>query len=180
MSQAGPPGAIIDMDMDFPPDFGNLSDRNNPPSDHPTPSTLNSSSNTSYSINGADDPPPGNKNQKTSSVYQSQASGPSFDKVNSNVMAQGDTNPQATDLGSMAGQFYPSSSDSPSAAAGASGIFSMPSAWDLPAPNPETGNEDFGSLNMETFSESQWAQMLNTQIVGENGTNAGWENWRPS
>ncbi|KAJ5478078.1 hypothetical protein N7530_003587 [Penicillium desertorum] len=180
MDQAGPPGAIIDMDMDFPPDFGNLSDRNNPPSDHPTPSTLNSSSNTSYSINGADDPSPGNKNQKTSSVYPSQASGPSFDKINSNIMPQGNTNPQATDLGSMAGQFYPSSSDSPSVAAGASGIFSMPSAWDLPAPNPETGNEDFGSLNMETFSESQWAQMLNTQIPGENGTNAGWENWRPS
>ncbi|KAJ5823304.1 Transcription factor [Penicillium robsamsonii] len=179
MDQAGPPpGAIIDMDMDFPPDFGNLSDRNNPPSDHPTPSTLNSSSNTSYSINGADDPSPGNKHQKTNPVYPSQGSAPSFDKANPNMMPRG--NPQATDLGSMTGRFYPSSSDSPTLPTGASGIFSVPSAWDLPTPNPETGNGDFGNLNMDTFSESQWAQLLNTQIQGENGTSAGWQNWRPS
>ncbi|KXG50787.1 Transcription factor [Penicillium griseofulvum] len=179
-TQAGPPGAIIDMDMDFPPDFGNLSDKNNPPSDHPTPSTMNSSSNTSYSISGADDPSPGNKHQKTNSVYPSQGSAPSFDKVNPNIMSQGNPNPQATDLGSMAGQFYPNSSGSPSLPTGASGIFSIPSAWDLPNPDPETGNEDFGNLNMDTFSEAQWAQMLNSQIQSENGTNAGWQNWRPS
>lgn len=180
MDQAGQPGAIADMDMDFPPDFGNLSDRNNPPSDHPTPSTLNSSSNTSYSINGADAPSPGNKNQKTNSVYPSLGSGPSFDKANPNIMPQDNTNPQVTDLGSMAGRFYPNSSGSPSVGTGASGIFSMPSAWDLPTPNPETGNGEFGSLNMETFSESQWAQILNTQIQSEHGTNAGWDNWRQS
>ncbi|CAI7672461.1 unnamed protein product [Penicillium discolor] len=180
MDQAGQPGAIIDMDMDFPTDFGNLSDRNNPPSDHPTPSTLNSSSNTSYSINGADNPSPGSNNQTTNSGYPSQASAVSFDKANRNIMPQGNTNPQITDLGSMAGRFYPNSSESPSVGTGASGIFSMPSAWDLPTPNPETGNGGFGSLNMETFSESQWAQMLNTQIQGEHGTNPDWENWRPS
>ncbi|KAI1831490.1 transcriptional regulator family: Fungal Specific TF [Penicillium roqueforti] len=177
--QAGPPGAIIDTDMDFRSDFGNLSDRNNPPSDHPTPSTLNSSSNTSYSINGADDPPPGNKNRKTNSGYPSQESAQSFDKVNSDIMPQGNTNPRATDLDSMSGRFYPNSSNSPSVA-GASGIFSMPSAWDLPPSNPETGNEGFGNLNMEAFSESQWAQILNGQIQGESPINAGWENWRPS
>lgn len=180
MDQGGQPGAIIDMDMDFPTDFGNLSDRNNPPSDHPTPSTLNSSSNTSYSINGADNPSPGSNNKATSSGYPIQASAASFDKANRNIMPQGNINPQVADLGSMAGRFYPNSSDSPSVGTGASGIFSMPSAWDLPTPNPETGNGGFGSLNMETFSESQWAQMLNTQIQSENGTNTGWENWRPS
>ncbi|CAI7573504.1 unnamed protein product [Penicillium viridicatum] len=180
MDQAGQPGAIIDMDMDFRTDFGNLSDMNNPPSDHPTPSTLNSSTNTSYSINGADNPSPGSNNQTTNSGYPSQASAASFDKANRNIMPQGNTNPQVTDLGSMAGRFYPNSSASPSVGTGASGIFSMPSAWDLPTPNPETGNGGFGSLNMETFSESQWAQMLNTQVQGEHGTNTGWENWRPS
>ncbi|KAJ5972194.1 uncharacterized protein N7479_002112 [Penicillium vulpinum] len=180
MDQAGSAGAIIDMDMDFPADCGNLSDRNNPPSDHPTPSTLNSSSNTSYSMNGADDPPPGNKHQKTNSVYPSQGSAPSFDKVNSNLMPQGNTNPQSIDLGSLAGRFYQSSSNSPSIPAEASGIFSVPSAWDLPTPNPDARNEDLSNLNMETFSESQWAQMLNIQIQGENGTNTGWDNWRPS
>lgn len=180
MDQAGQPGAVIDMDMDFPTDFGNLSDRNNPPSDHPTPSTLNSSSNTSYSVNGADNPSPGSNNKATNSGYPSQASAASFDKVNRNIMPQGNTNPQVTDLGSMAGRFYPNSSDSPSVGTGASGIFSMPSAWDLPTPNPETGNGSFDGLNMETFSESQWAQMLNSQIQSEHGTNTGWENWRPS
>ncbi|OQE43566.1 hypothetical protein PENCOP_c003G04093 [Penicillium coprophilum] len=180
MDRTGPQGAIVDMDMDFPPDFGNLSDKTNPPSDHPTPSTLNSSSNTPYSINGAEDLSPANKQQKTNSVYPSQGSARSFDKINPTIMPQGNTNPQATDLGSMAGRFYSSSSVSPSLPTGASGIFSMPSAWDLPTQNQETGNEDFGNLNMDTFSESQWAQMLNSQIQGSNGNNAGWQNWRPS
>ncbi|KGO78544.1 Transcription factor, fungi [Penicillium italicum] len=180
MDQARQPGATVDVDMEFSTNFGNLSDRNNPPSDHPTPSTLNSSSNTSNSINGTDAPSPGNKNQKTDQVYPSQVSGPSFDKVNPNILPQANTNPQVIDLGSIAGRFYPNNSDIPSVGAGASGIFSMPSAWDLPTPNPETGNEDFGGLNMETFSESQWVQMLNTQIQSEHGTNAGWENWRQS
>lgn len=180
MDQAGQPRAIVDVDMDFPTDFGNLSDRNNPPSDHPTPSTLNSSSNTSYSINGADNPSPGSNNQTMNSGYPNQASAASFDKTNRNIMPQGNTNPQVTDLGSMAGRFYPNSSDSPSVGTGASGIFSMPSAWDLPAPNPETGNGSYGSLNMETFSESQWAQMLNNQIQSEHRADTSWENWRPS
>ncbi|KOS46550.1 hypothetical protein ACN38_g2501 [Penicillium nordicum] len=180
MDQAGQPRAIVDVDMDFPTDFGNLSDRNNPPSDHPTPSTLNSSSNTSYSINGADNPSPGSNNQTINSGYPNQASAASFDKTNRNIMPQGNTNPQVTDLGSMAGRFYPNSSDSPSVGTGASGIFSMPSAWDLPTQNPETGNGSYGSLNMETFSESQWAQMLNNQIQSEHRADTSWENWRPS
>jgi hypothetical protein len=180
MSQAAQTGAVVDMEMDFSPDFGNLSDRNNPPSDHPTPSTLNSSSNTSYSITGADDPSPPNKQQKTTSMYSNQVSAPSFDKVNPSNLPLGVTNPQVADLTSMAGGFYQNISDSPSVPTEASNMFPMPSAWDFSTPNPETRNEDFGNLNMESFSESQWAQMLSSQMLSENGTNAGWENWRPS
>lgn len=180
MNQAAPGGVIIDAEMGFSPDFGNLSDRNNPPSDHPTPSTLNSSSNTSYSITGADDAPPANKQQKTNSMYPSEVSGPSFDKVNPSHMSQGATSAEAIDMASMAGRFYPNTSGDPSVPTDASNMFSIPSAWDLPTPNPEARNADFSNLNMESFSESQWSQMLGNQIMGESGTNAGWGNWRPS
>jgi len=178
MEQAGS-GASVDMDMDFSPDFGILSDRNNPPSDHPTPSTLNSSSNTSYSLTGVDDPSPGTKQQKSSSNYPSQGSGLSFDKLNIH-MPPGTSNSQAAGMNSMNGRFYPSSSGSPSMPTDVSNTFSIPSAWDLPNQTPGMGNADLGALNVESFSESQWAQILGSQSLGEIGTNASWENWRPS
>jgi hypothetical protein len=154
------------MDMDFSPDLGNLSDRNNPPSDHPTPSTLNSSSNTSYSLLGTDDAPPTKKQQKSSSNYAHQGSDMSFDKLNSAHMPN-----------SMGGQFYPSSSGSPAMPTESSNSFSMPS-WDVPTQTPDMGSADLGGLNMEPLSESQWAQIMGTQILEEDGTSSGWENWR--
>lgn len=171
MEQAGP-GKIIDLEMDFSSDFGNLSDRNNPPSDHPTPSTLNSSSHTSYSIPGAEDPQPGTKQQNSSSNYPSQGSGLSFDKINSTHMP--------ADMGSMDSRFHPGSSDSPSMPPESSGSFAMPPAWDFAPQTPAVGNTNLSSLNMETFSESQWAQILGTQVLSENEAAPGWENWRPS
>jgi hypothetical protein len=168
------------MDMDFSPEFGNLSDRNNPPSDHPTPSTLNSSSNTSYSLTGADDPSPGTKQQKSSSNYPSQESSISFDKLNSIPMPPGGLNPQAAGMNPMGGRFYSSTSGGPSMTTEASNTFSMASAWDLPNQTPAMNNADLGALNMESFSESQWAQILGSQILTEHGTNAGWEHWPPS
>ncbi|KAJ5567411.1 hypothetical protein N7535_006717, partial [Penicillium sp. DV-2018c] len=179
MDQAARKGVIVDMEMDFPPDFGNHSDRNNPPSDHPTPSTLNSSSNTSYSIIGGDDPSPSNKQQKTTPMYSNQLSAPSFENTNPSGLPHGVTNPQVTDVSSSIGAYYQNISGTPSVNTEASNMFSMPSAWDFPASNPETRNGDFGNLNMDSFSESQWAEMLGSQGMGENGTNTGWENWRP-
>ncbi|KAJ5138633.1 uncharacterized protein N7515_003481 [Penicillium bovifimosum] len=181
MDQAAQTGVIVDMEMDFPPDFGNLSDRNNPPSDHPTPSTLNSSSNTSYSIIGADNPSPPNKQQKTNLMYPNQVSAPSLEKGNPSGQPHGVTNTQVTDMSSLAGRYYQNISDTTSVPTEApSSMFSMPSAWDFQAPNPDMRNGDFGNLTMESFTESQWAQMLGSQILSENGNNAGWENWRPS
>lgn len=168
--------AIVEMDMDFSPDFGNLSDRNNPPSDHATPSTLNSSSNTSY----GDDTPLGTKQQKSSSNYSSQGSGLPLDKLSSLQMPPGGSNSQDAGMNSIGGRFYTSSSGSPSMLTEASNTFSMPSAWEIPNQTPGMGNANLGTLNVESFSESQWAQILGSQILGENGANAGWENWQPS
>ena len=181
MEQADP-GTIVDMDMDFSPDFGNLSDRNNPPSDHPTPSTLNSSSNTSYSLTGAEDAPPGTKKQKSTN-HPNQGSGLPFDKLNSIHMPSEIPNPQAAGMNSMNARFYPSSSGSPVIPTDPSTAFSAPPTWGLPDQMPQMGNLDLGNLSMENFSESQWAQILGTQVLGESpsgGANPGWEDWRPS
>ncbi|CAG7957386.1 unnamed protein product [Penicillium salamii] len=175
------PGAIVDMDLDFSPDFGNLSDRNNPPSDHPTPSTLNSSSNTSYSLTGNDDAPPGSKKQKSAN-YSNPGPGLSFEKLNSMHIPAENQNFQAAGMNSMAARYYSSSSESPVMPT-ESNAFSIPPAWGVPGQVPQMSNQDLGGLNMETFSDSQWAQILGTQILGEtptNGANNGWDNWRPS
>lgn len=169
------------MDLDFSPDYGNLSDRNNPPSDHPTPSTLNSSSNTSYSLTGNDDAPPGSKKQKSAN-YSNSGPGLSFEKLNSMHIPAENQNFQAAGMNSMGARYYSSSSESPVIPT-ESNSFSIPPAWGVPGQVPQMSNQDLGGLNMETFSDSQWAQILGTQILGEtptNGANNGWDNWRPS
>lgn len=164
---------VVDGDMDFSPDFG-LGERN-PPSDHPTPSTLNSSSNTSYSISGIDNASPGKKQPNTASTYPSSSSAASVDKSHSvqisPVVAESS---QILDMSSVAGQVYPASSAGPMGAEGATNIFSMANRWDVPTPGQDLSNLDFENVNVEAFSDAQWAQILNT----ENGP--GWENWRPS
>ncbi|KAJ5679427.1 hypothetical protein N7462_007671 [Penicillium macrosclerotiorum] len=164
---------ITDVDMEFSPDFG-LGDRN-PPSDHPTPSTLNSSSNTSYSISGTDNPSP-DKKPKTSSAYPSQSSATSFDKVHSaHISPATAESSQVPDMSSLSGQVYATSTASPLGATAAANAFALPAGWDLPTPN--SGNPtsiDFNNLNVESLSDAQWAQILN------NGVSNGWENWRPS
>ncbi|CAG7927163.1 unnamed protein product [Penicillium olsonii] len=180
IEQTGP-GTIVDMDLDFSPDFGNLSDRNNPPSDHPTPSTLNSSSNTSYSLTGGDDAPPGTKKHKSAN-YPNSRSGLSFEKPNSMHIPPENTNFQAAGMNSMGTRYYSSSSESPVLPTESSS-FSVPPAWVVSGQMPQMNDQDMGALNMETFSESQWAQILGTQIMGDTpnpGANTGWDNWRPS
>lgn len=159
---------IVDVDMDFSPDFG-LGERN-PPSDHPTPSTLNSSSNTSYSISGADNPSPGKKHQKSTT-----SSAASFDKVNPIRISPSTTeSPQIPDMSAMAGQVY-SNSTSSIGTSSASNAFTMTSQWDMPTPSSVLNNVDFGNVNVESLSEAQWAQILNNS-----GNGTGWADWRPS
>jgi hypothetical protein len=159
---------VVDVDMDFSPDFG-LSERN-PPSDHPTPSTLNSSSNTSYSISGAENPSPGKKHQKSTT-----SSATSFDKVNTIHISPSTTeSPQIPDMSAMAGQVYPNSTSS-MGASNASNAFNMTSQWDMPTPSSILNNVDFGNVNVDSLSEAQWAQILNNS-----GNGTGWADWRPS
>ncbi|KAJ5564823.1 hypothetical protein N7513_001065 [Penicillium frequentans] len=148
--EAGIPGNIIDVDMDFSPDF--LGERN-PPSDHPTPSTLNSSSNTSYSISGTDNPSPGKKQQNMGMAQSGQSSG------TIHISPTSTESPQIPDINMRPGQ---------------ANAFDIPPAWDLPTPNPDLSNVDF-NVNMNSLSEAQWAQILNN-----NAGATGWDSWRPS
>lgn len=154
-------GGSVDVDMDFSPEFG-LAERN-PPSDHPTPSTLNSSSNASYSMTGADNPSPGKKQKPT------QLATSSFEKIHTIHVS-----PSTTGSPPMPDMFYPN----PPVSLGATGAppaFSMASSWNMPTSAPAMGNVDFGNVNVDSLSEAQWAQILNNS-----GNGAGWENWRQS
>lgn len=155
-------------DMDFSPDLS-LGERN-PSSDHPTPSTMNSSSNTSYSIPGVDNPSPGKKQKAAQSATSS------FERVQPVHISP--TSTEATrmpDLGNLSGQTYPNTTTGSLGATGPPPAFSMSSAWDTPAANPTMSNVDFGNINMDTLNEAQWAQILNGT-----GNGAGWENWQLS
>lgn len=164
---------VVDGDMDFLPDFG-VGERN-PPSDHPTPSTLNSSSNTSYSLSGIDNPSPDKKHPNSASTYPSSSSATSIDKTHSVQISPVATEAsQILDMGSIAGQGYPASSAGPMGGTGAAYIFNMANRWDMATPGQDMGNLDFENVNVEAISDAQWAQILHT----ENGS--GWENWRPS
>ncbi|KAJ5777991.1 Transcription factor [Penicillium odoratum] len=148
---AGITGSVIDVDMDFSTEFS-LGERN-PPSDHPTPSTLNSSSNTSYSISGNDNPSPGKKQHTSGTTYSGQGSN------TIHISPAGTGPPQIQDMNTRSG---------PASA------FSIPPAWDLPTPSSDLNNVDF-NVNVDSLSEAQWAQLLHN-----NGAAAGWDSWRPS
>ncbi|KAJ5089500.1 hypothetical protein N7532_008184 [Penicillium argentinense] len=167
-------GGIVDIDMDFSPDFSGLGERN-PPSDHPTPSTLNSSSNTSYSMTGVDNPSPENKQQSTASTQHSQTSTTSFDKVRSvHISPESTESPLIPDMNSFAGQMFSNTNRSSGPLDyGNSNEFSMRPGWDMSTPSSSLANVDLGDLNVNSLSETQWAQILEN-----NGSGAGWENWR--
>lgn len=165
-------GGIVDMDMDFSPDFGGLG--GNPPSDHPTPSTLNSSSNTSYSMSGLDNPSPGKKQQSSASTQQSQSS--AFDNIHSvHISPVSTESPAMPDLGSFAGNMYSNRSNTSLGDTNSARAYPDTPGWDMSATNPSLSNVDLSSLNVDALSEAQWAQILEN-----NGSGPGWENWRPS
>lgn len=155
--------------MDFSPDL-NLGERN-PPSDHPTPSTMNSSSNTSYALSGGDNSSPGKRQNATHGVTSS------FERVRPVHISPTETDsPPMPDASTLSGQTYPNIATGSLGVTGAPPAFSMPSAWDMPAANPAmSSNVDYGNINVNAFSEAQWDQLLNGA-----GDVAGWENWRPS
>lgn len=168
-------GNIVDVDMDFSPDFGGPNDRN-PPSDHPTPSTLNSSSNTSYSMSGVDNPSPGKKQQSSATSQQPQSSVTSFDNMHSiHISPTGTDSPAIPDMGSFTGQMFSSRSNNSLDNTGTSRAYPEAPGWDMPTSTPNLGNIDLNTLQFDSLSEAQWAQILD-----DNGSGARWENWRPA
>ncbi|KAK5797763.1 hypothetical protein VI817_004054 [Penicillium citrinum] len=168
-------GNIVDVDMDFSPDFGGPNDRN-PPSDHPTPSTLNSSSNTSYSMSGVDNPSPGKKQQSSATSQQPQSSVTSFDNMHSiHISPTGTDSPAIPDMGSFTGQMFSSRSNNSLDNTGTSRTYPEAPGWDMPTSTPNLGNIDLNTLQFDSLSEAQWAQILD-----DNGSGARWENWRPA
>ncbi|KAJ5732677.1 Transcription factor [Penicillium malachiteum] len=166
-------GIAIDVDMEYSPDFG-IGERN-PPSDHPTPSTLNSSSNTSYSMSANDNPSPGRKHQKIGTANSGLSSSTSFEKIQSTFISPTNTeSPQMPDMSTMPGQGYPANTSGPTATTGPASAFSIPAGWDMSTPNPDLSNLDL-NVNVDSLSDAQWAQILNNQ-----GNASGWDNWRPS
>lgn len=165
-------GTVVDMDMDYSPDFG-LGERN-PPSDHPTPSTLNSSSNTSYTMSGVDNPSPPKKQQKQGGVYSNLHGNSSFEKIQPTHNPTTTEPPHIPDMTSIPGKAYSTNLNGSSGTTG-SGAFSVPAVWDMPTPNPDMSNVDL-NVNMDSLNDAQWAQLLNNHADGSNG----WDNWRPS
>ncbi|EPS33564.1 hypothetical protein PDE_08526 [Penicillium oxalicum 114-2] len=159
----------LEGDMDFSPDFGH-SDRN-PPSDHPTPSTLNSSSNASYAVPGGENPSPDKRHPSTASSYQPMPS-VMMDKTQttqiSPITADGI---QALDMSSLAGQAYTAGPINAMGAAALPNVFGA-NRWDIDNACQDLNNLDYDVVNVEAFTDAEWAQTLNTQNLN------GWENWR--
>ncbi|KAJ5280986.1 hypothetical protein N7478_006358 [Penicillium angulare] len=171
-SQPNTQGAVVDIEMEHSPDFG-LGERN-PPSDHPTPSTMNSSSNTSYSISGTENPSPGKKQQNSGPAHTGLNS-TSFENIQSAHISSTKTDsPPIPGMTTMPGQSYSASTNGSSGTTGPASGFSFPPGWEVPTPSSDMNTMDL-NLNVDSLSESQWAQ-----IFSNNGTAAGWENWRPS
>lgn len=171
-SQAG----IVEIDMDFSPEVGH-GDRN-PPSDHPTPSTLNSSSNTSYSMSGIDIPSPGKKHQKHGLARPGPGSttGAAYEPVSSvHISSTKAELSQVPDVVSMPGNTYQNSNGSGLGTTEVLNAFTAPNGWDLSNSMADITNLGFDNMTTDALSESQWAQILNN-----NGNGADWDNWRPS
>lgn len=161
------------MDMDGAPNF-NLGNANNyPPSDHTSPSTIDSSSNTSYQR--TDHPSPQKSQQQASTT---QASFNPLDTSSAATTSNTDPN-QFNDLSSFATQLSSNHPETPFYSTGAdttSFSISSPSAWDLT--NPQTQAQAQPSVSNPggmapgttgPFSETQLAQILSA---------TSWDAWR--
>lgn len=155
-------GPRMNADMDVSPDMS-ASDRNHPPSDQPTPSTQNSSSNTSFTPSGTDYPSPQKHQQRHSSTTNSSNS--------MNQIPMSSNNHSYLEDVSSSAHYFTSDSANPDGAVGAENPFSMPAAWDYPTGQTPSDNIEavIGGMSGMTPTESQWAQMLE---------GSSWENWR--
>ncbi|KAJ9234881.1 transcriptional regulator family: Fungal Specific TF [Paecilomyces variotii] len=160
-------GYRINGDMDVSSDMS-VSDRNQPSSDHPTPSTQNSSSNTSYGVSGADYPSP-QKHQRSSTTASNMHPNSSVDPSVRNIAMPSDNQSYLTEVSSSVNYFAPDGGNA-GGLTGSENPFAMPAAWDYPLNQGSPENiEVVGGMSGMTPTESQWTQMLE---------GASWENWR--
>lgn len=153
-------------EMDFSSDFS-VSERINPSSGHPTPSTMNSSTNTSYFSKG-DQPSPQKFQQQ--SFLNNRGQAPALgnpcqiDTLMENVASN-----HVGDVNALASQPFPANPEGPLISAAPDAPFPMSTSWNLPdaqtstAPNAGTTAGGEGS-----FDETQWAQLL---------AGANWGTW---
>lgn len=161
------PGAIIDMDLAPNPI---VNDKSNTPSDHPTPSTLNSSSNTFYSR--ADHHPPPQQSQHPSSTTTATNHSIQAPVDPLSIPSTGGSGPHRNQFNNsppVAGQFSVNTEVPPFYNPGTPTSFPMPSpsTWhfstsQVPATSP--GNMTPGFLN-----DSHLAQLLSSN---------NWDSWR--
>lgn len=156
------------MDMDFSSDF-NISEKVGPPSDHPTPSTLNSS-NTSYSLSRGDQPSPPKSQQQSFFISAPQGPISSLDDVNELDMLPETTGPnQFGDVSPLASQLFASISEDQGGSTAPESLSHFPSTWNLAGfQSTNTGNTGASPSGMGAFDETQWAQLL---------SGANWDNW---
>jgi hypothetical protein len=157
------------MEMDFSSDM-NLSERINPPSDNPTPLTMNSSSNTSYSTSKSDHPSPQKHQQQSFRYNPSQAPASSLRNTNQGNALSDNTPPnQFGDINTLASRLFPTNAEALPSSTAADAPFSMSPSWNLPdAQTPAAGEADATSSGIGSFDETQWAQLL---------AGANWGTW---
>lgn len=167
----GTPGPIIDMDGA--PNFNLGNTNNKPPSDHPTPSTIDSSSNTSYQRTGHPSP---QKSQQQPSTTQAPLNPLGISSTAAAATDGGNTDPnQFNDPSSLARQLSSNHPVAPFYSTGAdttSFSISSPSTWDFTNPPAQVPVSNPGGMAPGTtgpFSEAQLAQILSA---------TSWDAWR--
>jgi hypothetical protein len=147
-------GLWTNIDVDFSPD---ISDRHLSASDKASTTTLNSSTNSSFTPPGTDGPPP----QGTSSSFSSPT-----------ISAPGATATSKTSGKEIPpfAQFIPATSEAPGDASGVRTTFPLSAGWDYRQSMSGSVNptEQRGP-DSDSLGESQWAQILGDM---------SWENWR--
>ena len=171
-TETSTPGPIIDMGGA--PNF-NLN--NNPQSDHPSPSTIDSSSNTSYQRTGHPSP---QKSQQQASTTQVPLNPLDISSTVATGGSGGNTEPnQFNDPSSLARQLSSNHPEAPFYSTGAdttSFSISSPPAWDFTNPQAQAQAQSSvsnpGGMTPGTtvpFSEAQLAQILSA---------TSWDAWR--
>lgn len=163
-------GGQAGLDVDFSSDF-NISEKAGPPSDHPTPSTLNSS-NTSYSLSRGDQPSPPKSQQQPFSINHPQGPISSLNGVNElDMLPEITGTSQFEDVSSLPSQLFASNPEVQIGSTVPESPFNLPSTWnlgDMQSANP--GSTGASPSGMGAFDEIQWAQLLNGANWGGWGT----------